>query len=146
MHQCAQARHPRAQVRDRRPDRPARLPDPGAQRRAGARPADGPGAPPADVGCDARAIQVSAPPPPTGHQPLTEDQVIAMLPESGRGLAIMRACVDDVTLSTGPGLSTVVSLQKRMAWRKDALLAQPPELSVPQQAEELTEGQLRNAG
>jgi serine/threonine-protein kinase RsbW len=82
----------------------------------------------------------------TGHQPLTEDQVIAMLPESGRGLAIMRACVDDVTLSTGPGLGTVVSLQKRMAWRKDALLAQPPELSVPQPAGELTEGQLRNAG
>jgi hypothetical protein len=54
--------------------------------------------------------------------------------------------VDDVTLSTGPGLGTVVSLQKRMAWRKDALLAQPPELSVPQPAEELTEGQLRNAG
>ena len=43
-----------------------------------------------------------------------------MLPESGRGLAIMRACVDDVTLSSGPGLGTVVSLEKRMAWRSDA--------------------------
>ena len=64
-------------------------------------------------------------------QPLTEDQMIAMLPESGRGLAIMRACVDDVTLSSGPGLGTVVSLEKRMAWRDDA-----PWL----------EGQLRNAG
>jgi serine/threonine-protein kinase RsbW len=65
------------------------------------------------------------------REPLTEDQVIAMLPESGRGLAIMRACVDDVTLSSGPGLGTVVSLEKRMAWRDDA-----PWL----------EGQLRNAG
>ena len=46
--------------------------------------------------------------------------MIAMLPESGRGLAIMRACVDDVTLSSGPGLGTVVSLEKRMAWRNDA--------------------------
>jgi serine/threonine-protein kinase RsbW len=82
----------------------------------------------------------------TGHQPLTEDQVIAMLPESGRGLAIMRACVDDVTLSTDPGLGTVVSLEKRMAWRKDALLAQPPELSGPEAASGLAEGQLRNAG
>jgi hypothetical protein len=53
-------------------------------------------------------------------RPLTEDQMIAMLPESGRGLAIMRACVDDVTLSSGPGLGTVVSLEKRMAWRNDA--------------------------
>jgi serine/threonine-protein kinase RsbW len=64
-------------------------------------------------------------------EPLTEDQMIAMLPESGRGLAIMRACVDDVTLSSGPGLGTVVSLEKRMAWRDDA---------------PLLEGQLRNAG
>jgi serine/threonine-protein kinase RsbW len=65
------------------------------------------------------------------REPLTEDQMIAMLPESGRGLAIMRACVDDVTLSSGPGLGTVVSLEKRMAWRDDALWL---------------EGQLRNAG
>ena len=99
------------------------------------------------------------------HRPLTEDQVIAMLPESGRGLAIMRACVDDVTLSTDPGLGTVVSLEKRMAWRDDALLARPPQL--PSDADggpgsgplpagqlaagqlaagQLAEGQLRNAG
>jgi serine/threonine-protein kinase RsbW len=51
---------------------------------------------------------------------------IAQLPESGRGLAIMRACVDDVTLRTGPGLGTVVSLQKQIAWRSDAPLATVP--------------------
>jgi len=51
-----------------------------------------------------------------------------------------------VTLSTAPGVGTVVSLEKRMAWREDALLAQPPELSGPEGAEALTEGQLRNAG
>ncbi len=45
---------------------------------------------------------------------------VAQLPESGRGLAIMRACVDDVTLSSGPGQGTVVSLQKRIGWRADA--------------------------
>ena len=56
---------------------------------------------------------------------LIENQEIATLPESGRGLAIMRACVDDVTLSGGPGRGTVVSLQKRMELRTDALLASP---------------------
>jgi serine/threonine-protein kinase RsbW len=64
----------------------------------------------------------------------TGSQEIATLPESGRGLAIMRACVDDVTLSSGPGRDTVVSLQKRMEWRSDALLVSP------------SAGHLRDAG
>ncbi len=71
-------------------------------------------------------------------RPLTDDQVIEMLPESGRGLAIMRACVDDVTLSSGPGVGTVVSLQKRMAWRDGALLGHSAAFDA--------EDQLRNAG
>ena len=50
-------------------------------------------------------------------------EFIATLPESGRGLAIMRACVDDVTLSSRPERGTVVSLSKRIAWRNDAPLA-----------------------
>ncbi len=82
--------------------------------------------------------------------PLTEDQVIATLPESGRGLAIMRACVDDVTLSNDPGVGTVVSLEKRMAWREDALLGQPGELPASTDAEVAESGRpeqrLRNAG
>ena len=49
-----------------------------------------------------------------------DDEAIARLPESGRGLAIMRACVDNVTLSSGPGQGTVVSLRKRIEWRADA--------------------------
>jgi anti-sigma regulatory factor (Ser/Thr protein kinase) len=48
------------------------------------------------------------------------DDTIAALPESGRGLAIMRACVDDVTLTSRPAQGTVVSLRKRMAWREGA--------------------------
>jgi serine/threonine-protein kinase RsbW len=52
-----------------------------------------------------------------------DDEAIAHLPESGRGLAIMRACVDNVTLSSGPGRGTVVSLRKRLEWRGDAPLA-----------------------
>jgi serine/threonine-protein kinase RsbW len=55
-----------------------------------------------------------------------DDEAIARLPESGRGLAIMRACVDDVTLSSGPGRGTVVSLHKRIAWRADAPVASLP--------------------
>ncbi|MGE5287776.1 MAG: ATP-binding protein [Micromonosporaceae bacterium] len=50
------------------------------------------------------------------------DQIIARLPESGRGLQIMRALVDDVTLESGPGLGTVVSMRKRVSWRRDAPL------------------------
>jgi serine/threonine-protein kinase RsbW len=53
-----------------------------------------------------------------------ERNIIAELPESGRGLAIMRACVDDVTMRSRPGQGTVVSLQKRIEWRTDAPLAQ----------------------
>jgi serine/threonine-protein kinase RsbW len=52
-----------------------------------------------------------------------QDAAIAQLPESGRGLAIMKACVDDVTLSSSRHRGTVVSLEKRIAWRSDAPLA-----------------------
>jgi serine/threonine-protein kinase RsbW len=58
---------------------------------------------------------------------LASDETITTLPESGRGLAIMQACVDDVTLSRGPESATVVSLQKQIAWRNDAPLARLPE-------------------
>jgi anti-sigma regulatory factor (Ser/Thr protein kinase) len=54
-----------------------------------------------------------------------EQRALAQLPESGRGLAIMRACVDDVTLRSRPGRGTVVSLQKRIELRSDAPLAHP---------------------
>ena len=47
---------------------------------------------------------------------------IALLPESGRGLAVMRACVDDVTLDSSPGNGTVVRLRKDIRWADDAPL------------------------
>jgi serine/threonine-protein kinase RsbW len=59
---------------------------------------------------------------PAGAQ-CRRDRIIARLPESGRGLQIMRALVDDVTLESGPGLGTVVSMRKRVTWRRDAPLA-----------------------
>lgn len=54
---------------------------------------------------------------------LARERVVADLPESGRGFAIMQACVDDVTMESSPGEGTVVSLRKRIAWRSDAPLA-----------------------
>jgi len=54
---------------------------------------------------------------------LARERVIGDLPESGRGFAIMRACVDDVTMENSPSEGTVVSLRKRIAWRTDAPLA-----------------------
>ncbi len=65
---------------------------------------------------------------------LARGRGIASLPESGRGLAIMRACVDDVTLRSGPGQGTVVSLQKRIGWQSGT-----PPVQVPRQ-------RLRDAG
>ena len=49
---------------------------------------------------------------------------IADLPESGRGMAVMRACVDNVTLDSSPGRGTVVTLRKHIRWSSDAPLRQ----------------------
>lgn len=62
----------------------------------------------------------------TAQEGPVSNESIAGLPESGRGLAIMRACVDDVTLITRPEQGTVVSLRKRIAWRGDGPLTAEP--------------------
>ena len=49
------------------------------------------------------------------------DMAVEDLPEHGRGLAIMEACVDDVSLRTGPGRGTVVSLRKHIDWQAGQL-------------------------
>ena len=54
-----------------------------------------------------------------GPQPAN---AIVRLPESGRGLAIMRACVDNVTLDSSPGRGTVVTMRKHIRWSSDAPL------------------------
>src|ERR1700726_2987482 len=43
---------------------------------------------------------------------------------AGRGLAVMRACVDNVTLDSRPGHGTVVILRKHVRWSTDAPLQQ----------------------
>lgn len=50
------------------------------------------------------------------------DIPVAQLPESGRGLAVMRACVDNVTLDSRPGHGTVVTMRKHIDWPADAPL------------------------
>src|SRR5262249_55979339 len=85
-------------------------------RRRGGRPAT-PGRPPPGVGRAGASPAAQA-----GEAPLTEED-IAALPESGRGIDIMRACVDDVSMTSGPKHRTVVSLQKRLAWRPGAPFA-----------------------
>jgi serine/threonine-protein kinase RsbW len=57
-------------------------------------------------------------------QPDPQQTPVAQLPESGRGLAIMRACVDNVTLDSRPGRGTVVTMRKRISWPDDAPLRQ----------------------
>ena len=52
------------------------------------------------------------------------DIPLAQLPESGRGLAVMRACVDQVTLDSRPGRGTVVVMHKQISWSQDAPLRQ----------------------
>jgi serine/threonine-protein kinase RsbW len=42
--------------------------------------------------------------------------------ESGRGIKIMRALVDDVTFDTAPEQGTIVYLEKRLTWQDEALL------------------------
>ena len=53
-----------------------------------------------------------------------QETPVAQLPESGRGLAVMRACVDNVTLDSRPGRGTVVTLRKDIRWSSDAPIRQ----------------------
>lgn len=72
-----------------------------------------------------RAVRPAPEQPPAGEDAPITPEAIAALPETGRGLAIMQACVDDVRLRRGPERGTVVSLQKRIAWRDNTPFALP---------------------
>jgi len=49
---------------------------------------------------------------------------ISQLAESGRGLAVMRACVDTVRMDSSPERGTVVTMSKHIRWSRDAPLRQ----------------------
>jgi anti-sigma regulatory factor (Ser/Thr protein kinase) len=53
----------------------------------------------------------------------SRDADISRLAESGRGLEVMRACVDDVTMRSRPGQGTVVTMRKKIDWASDSPLA-----------------------
>jgi serine/threonine-protein kinase RsbW len=84
------------------------------------------------VGCQVEVADEGAGtrPPEPGPEPVVLAGVdgpqaasaIARLPESGRGLAVMRACVDQVTLDSSPGRGTVVTMHKHIRWSSDAPL------------------------
>ncbi|GGV16866.1 hypothetical protein GCM10010182_42260 [Actinomadura cremea] len=48
-----------------------------------------------------------------------------VLSESGRGIRIMRALVDDLDIDHVPDRGTVVHLRKRLTWRDGALVRRP---------------------
>jgi serine/threonine-protein kinase RsbW len=64
-----------------------------------------------------RAGQTSArPAAPSAGDMLAGDRDAWRIPESGRGLTIMRTCVDDLTLRGSAERGTVVSMRKRITW------------------------------
>ena len=78
------------------------------------------------VGCQVEVTDegIGARPPSTPPVMPEPQAAVTQLPESGRGLAVMRACVDNVTLDTSPGRGTVVTMRKHIRWPSDAPLRQ----------------------
>jgi serine/threonine-protein kinase RsbW len=76
------------------------------------------------VGCQVEVADegIGIPATPATTAEPAPDTPVAQLPESGRGLAVMRACVDNVTLDSRPGHGTVVTMRKRISWPEDAPL------------------------
>jgi serine/threonine-protein kinase RsbW len=64
----------------------------------------------------AAEADITAPIPAIAANGANGDSGVDQLQESGRGLHIMRACVDDLTLRGTPGRGTVVSMRKRLTW------------------------------
>jgi serine/threonine-protein kinase RsbW len=61
----------------------------------------------------------------------SDDPHVHIEAESGRGIRIMRALVDDVTFDSHPDEGTAVYLQKRLAWRAEAPMRQLDHELVP---------------
>ncbi len=95
---------------------------PGGRRRA-RRPAHRPAPGPLPARRPAPAGPASGPAQGRGEARRGAAPDVMGLPESGRGLDVMRACVDDVTLRSRPGRGTVVTMRKRIHWSGDAPLA-----------------------
>jgi serine/threonine-protein kinase RsbW len=57
-----------------------------------------------------------------GHGPRPVPREPGVLSESGRGIKIMRALVDDLDIDRTPDRGTIVHLRKRLTWRDGALV------------------------
>ena len=90
------------------------------------------------VGRHGRPAPVAVPS--VGEMPAS-GQDASRIPESGRGLAIMQACVDDLTLSGSAERGTVVSMRKRMNWADTVPVATAGAIG-----DELDPAALRQAG
>jgi len=84
----------------------------------------GSGAVLAETGLGEAAVRAATAPVAPGPDGSRHQTDIAQLPESGRGLAVMRACVDTVTLEASPERGTVVTMSKHIRWSRDAPLRQ----------------------
>jgi serine/threonine-protein kinase RsbW len=84
-----------------------------------------------DAGCQVEVADEGAGVPDPALPEPGERQLppLAQLPESGRGLTVMRAFVDDVTLDSRPGHGTVVTMRKHVRWSDDAVLRELREAS-----------------
>lgn len=87
-------------------------------------------APPSAAGPSAPAGLAGARGPLSRVRRGAQQRAVSRLPESGRGLAVMRAFVDDVTLQSRPGRGTIVWLAKEIELRRDAPLASPEVLTL----------------
>ena len=74
------------------------------------------------VGCQVEVADEGIGAVPSEPERSEPETPVAQLPESGRGLAVMRACVDNVALDSSPGRGTVVTLRKHIRWSRDAPL------------------------
>jgi serine/threonine-protein kinase RsbW len=76
------------------------------------------------VGCQVEVADegIGVPAAPATTSEPGPDAPVGQLPESGRGLAVMRAFVDNVTLDSRPGHGTVVTMRKHISWPEDAPL------------------------
>ncbi|HEU5026573.1 MAG TPA: ATP-binding protein [Spirillospora sp.] len=57
-----------------------------------------------------------------GHGPRPVPRDPGVWSESGRGITIMRALVDDLDIDRTPDRGTIVHLRKRLTWRDGALV------------------------
>jgi serine/threonine-protein kinase RsbW len=65
-------------------------------------------------------LEITNGPPKLADMTPDPDADASQIQESGRGLSIMQACMDDLTLRGIPGNGTVVQMRKRITWAPES--------------------------